>query len=617
MTHRTFVSEMQAICRRCNRVKGKNQMRKRAHQLEAEAKAIQFAQGKWPKKTITCDVSPGGGKTGLSIVMGHTLLSHGAVDQVIHLVPRTTLREQVARAWIEMMWLNTSGFELYETDNRLPLYVRDRSPLLRSVDRPLVGIVASYDQLSSLPEAYIDLAKERRTVLFADECQFLGDKDRAAWAKHTMALAEHCHLVVSMSGTIWRHDEKLIPLLEYGEPDGQGRRLAVSDIQYSIANGIADGALKELEFRCIDADVRFHLNGDSVDLTLSEAPTEQEGRAISTYVQRAETWKNAIDRCVEHWRRWKENVYPSKIIVVATRVEDARLMHKYMVERHRLDAVIAVAEDEDAHTTLSTFRGNKNKAGPHDALVTVAMASVGFDVPCITHMVYLSNIRSIPYAVQVMMRAGRADPQASAMGAPPSAQRGFVWCPDDRRMRAVIQWLKNEQRRGARESMEEESSGDDKGSTESRDVFIPLSAKPTRVSYDSRNGALSSDDAHLVEAIWRQRPDLAHLPTDIVLAIAKAAKAADVSVDGGQVLPDTEATEFDLKTARERETELRQSLSRVCKMRDAQRDVEYGSTEKELMFMHGPVHTRSLATLRDNYQWVIDRINEEKIRGDG
>jgi hypothetical protein len=76
-----------------------------------------------------------------------------------------------------------------------------------------------------------------------------------------------------------------------------------------------------------------------------------------------------------------------------------------------------------------------------DALVTVAMAYEGLDVPAITHIAGLTHIRSKPWIEQMIARATRFDPGAGTW----EEQTAFVYVPDDRLICSIIGTMQDEQ----------------------------------------------------------------------------------------------------------------------------------------------------------------------------
>lgn len=317
VTHETIPSEMQAICRRCNRRKGDKMAGWRKHQRDMERIVNTIVSGDRPasNKVIVCDVVPGGGKTIMFMLAGCRLLDAGVVEQVITIVPRTTLQKQTAKEWAKASPANPRGFCLAESRNELPLYQRDATPLFRGSESPVVGLVATTGQLMSMCDEYIALARKRPTVLFLDEVHFLGGDDPASaarWARDAMRLAEVCTWVVVASGTLWRHDGQPIPLVEYEEPNADGVRLPKRDITYSLRDALAERppAIKPIHYERHDADVEFLRDEDTVRVTLSTADEKNENAALTTFLRRQEIWQPIVDRCLEHLRGWREHVYP-------------------------------------------------------------------------------------------------------------------------------------------------------------------------------------------------------------------------------------------------------------------------------------------------------------------
>ena len=128
-------------------------------------------------------------------------------------------------------------------------------------------------------------------------------------------------------------------------------------------------------------------------------------------------------------------------------------------------------ESAQAHQAIKRF-----KAGSVDILVTIAMAYEGMDCPPVTHIICLTNVRSVPWIEQMVARAVRVDSNAG----PYESQVAFVFAPDDVFFREIVAKIKHEQRPfvKAREKTQMElfDSSDKEGAGETLQIQ-PLSSQ--------------------------------------------------------------------------------------------------------------------------------------------
>ena len=583
-------------------------MKLRKHQKDISqiARTIIAGERSPDDKVIVCDVVPGGGKTAMFMLFASILLEAKIVDQVIIVVPRKTLQKQTAKDWAKRSPLNPQGYVLAESKNELPLYVRDASPLLRTSEPPVVGLIATNGQLIHMTNDYVDEAKKRPTALFVDELHFLGGDDpneAASWSRSVMRLADACTWVVAASGTLWRHDGEAMPLVTYGEPDAEGVRRPRRDVRYSLRDALAEQppAIKPIYYQRHDAEVEFQVDDVTTTVVLSQADDRNMRNALTTFLRRSEVWQPIVDKCLDHLRGWREHVYPSRAIVVASRQDHAREIESYIRKKHRLDTVLAISDEDDSHDRLLAFR-----EGRGDVLVTVAMASVGFDVPDCSHMVLLSSTRSWVQLLQTVMRVGRIDWSCTAE---PSQQFGYVWAPKDRELDAFMTWMRSNMDEGLRDRDRTEREQGDDQAREPR-VFLPLAGELGSVTYESLDGSLGADDAKFYEDLCASDPSLSSQPADIVVRIAKAAGR----VRDGAVPATRPPSPERVVTPSERSDDLRQQSHQLANRVDATAAAEFGTTERQMAQLFGPVRGRTVAQLEDGIRWASARLKEEMVK---
>ena len=577
-THQTNVHEMQALCGDCNRRKG---TMLRPHQERILDIANEIIAGKWGKKLVTASVVPGGGKTKMSMLFAGKLLAAGHVQAIIHVVPRSALRDQVEEDYSKISEFNPGDYRIIKSTNRAPLYSRDE-----------VGVVCSFDQLAANPDLYVHEAKRRRVLLILDEVHFLGDEEKASWAKSSVAVAECSKVVLAMSGTIWRHDESAIPLLEYTEPDHEGKRHVKSDINYELTQAIGDKSIKPVDFKLRDGDVAWSFDRDEVERTLSKAEPINERAALRTFLERSETWSSVIDDAVEHWESWRREVYPSRILIIGYDQNHARQLAKYITDKHGITCALAISDNDDSHDVVKTFR----RAGRPDCLVTVGMASVGFDASDVTHLVYLSNWRSLPNFLQALARAMRIDFKCSV---PPEYQWAFAFGPDDRRLRMMIQWIRDQVDIGVRKRETITPRTGENTPDENAPVFTAIGAIPGAAAFEGLSGRVQDDTAREVEALLRDCPSAAGTPPSKLAEILKWKSRHQSKTNG------THEERRDERPPSERKGALRAELHSLKTKRDRRLGLSFGATGLEEYKVFGKLNNgTTVEELERRLAWV-------------
>lgn len=588
LTRRTNVHEMQALCAACNLSKGARGMQNRSHQVKMDRIAAQVAAGTWPRKEVITDTTPGGGKTGQSIILGAELLRAGVVAQVFHFVPRKALQPQVCESWRTSSLWNPEGYKLHASENVTPLFPRDYA-----------GVVASYDQLDANPGLYIHQAKRAPTLVVFDELQFLGDKKNRAWVQSARAIAEEARFVLGMSGTLFRHDGQELPFVRYECGDGSNERpdtnlrYPVADIRYTLHDAISEMAVKGADFTMRDGDVRWLAGDTEKEATLSEADDASQGGALYTFLTRQETWQALTDQWAEHWRAWRREVYPSRAIAIAADQEHARAVQKYLRERHRIEASLAISDEADAHDTLERFR-----RGSPEVLVTVAMASVGFDVTDCTHLLYLSLYRSLPYALQAFARVTRVDSKCNIA---PAFQRAFIFVPNDPKMRNIVEWMRTEQVKGVRNRIDDSPTPPPPPPPPPPTATIPLSATPTAVSFANADEMIEGREADGVLALMARYPEFAAIPP---MLLAKVGRAWSEQAGPAQAHQDAPKPLFRTRDEVGREVE---RLGRVLDFRSKNPP---GTTNRQLAAMFGNKVRRTDKQLEECEAFIKSKLME-------
>ena len=433
VSKRTNVFEMQALCPACNFKKG-SKMEDRRHQSEATDLALGIVSGQINKKETIADVTPGGGKS--KLITNYARVLHGS-RKVTHTIvgcPRKALVEQMQKSWV---------------DAGLP---SDQVTVTHYQD------IATRWKISEL----IERCKHESVLFVADELQFLHDfheSKNGLWDTKAQELFANSKYFLGVSGTLMSSRPGKLLGVSYltkdemqqkhpGATFGEMRSNQVypdPDISYNLRQALQDKVVAPYQidqtaitFKPIGVDREFDL--------FSEESEEYQG-LLKEILHRQECWKPIIDKMVEQWKAYRQVNYFSNAIVIAASQEHAKEIEKHLIKKHGCQVHLAVSDQgEHAYIRINDLKRNKFDQRPR-VLVTVAMASVGLDLPQATHMAYLSPYRFFGWMLQAWARVSRI---CYDSGLPIDEQIAYVYTVDDLRMQKFVDWIKVQDPRGLR-----------------------------------------------------------------------------------------------------------------------------------------------------------------------
>ena len=205
---------------------------------------------------ILAAVTPGGGKSLLPVIAAARLVAAGAVERVVWVVPRDSLRLQAEEAFADPLWRSALG-------HALAVRAADNAP---DPARGLAGYVTTYQAVAAAPALHLAEITRHRTLLVVDEIHHLpalaeGDpaSEATAWSRALAPLLHHARLRLLLSGTLERADGRRILWLPYRDEPG---RAPVPDIAapgwavigYSRAQALAERAVLPVNFGALDGE---------------------------------------------------------------------------------------------------------------------------------------------------------------------------------------------------------------------------------------------------------------------------------------------------------------------------------------------------------------------------
>ncbi len=358
-------------------------MKLRKHQAEL-LKACQDIINGWPLRKIICNVTPGGGKSLLPVIIAHYLIPKIA-DKLLWIVPRNNLKYQGESEFLG---------NIIKTDKRLRATNGNDMDPCRGAD----GYITTYQAIGQNPGLHYDESKNHRYIVFLDEPHHVAKG--SSWEAALKPIIDNASLIILASGTLSRNDKKEIAFIDYKFnlpvlKNSEYTRV----INYNRSDALKEKAIVSLDFETIDCNAIWEKAG--IVNSIESLAKHTSGDAIFTAL-RTEFAYQMLDHSIKRWEQEKDYFgFSGKLLIVAPNITVAKKYFNYI--RNKIYCALATSEDgEAAKTVISNF-----KKGMYDCLVTVAMAYEGMSVKEITHICALTHIRSVPWLEQLFARANR------------------------------------------------------------------------------------------------------------------------------------------------------------------------------------------------------------------
>lgn len=389
-----------------------------------------MATGEIDDKKIIAEVTPGGGKSTLPIIVASELIIRQKVDRVCWVVPRDALRSQGERSFEDPFFR-----EMFRHRLSIRSASNEQDPC-----RGTKGFVTTYQAVAAGGHNMIREFERNRYAIILDEPHHV-ELD-GEWHKALSPLMERAKYQMLMSGTMARGNKKQIAFVPYQETRA-GYRLdyhapGIQRIIYTRADALSERAILPIHFHLSDASAtwRDDLGNEQFVSSLAGANKKNAGAAVFTALS-TEFADDLLKNCVSHWLDWRTRNPRSKLLVVAAGIESAK---KYTKDLNALGLNVEIATSHETEAAQAAIL--RYKRGQIDVLVTIAMAYEGLDVPEVTHIAALTHIRSAPWIEQMVARAVRVD----RLAGPYESQKAFVFAPDDVLFRQVVKQIQSEQK---------------------------------------------------------------------------------------------------------------------------------------------------------------------------
>lgn len=415
----------------------------RRHQDEFLQICKRIKAGEQIKKILML-VTPGGGKSLIPVIAAANLIPnrnsgnsfHGTIaDAICWVVPRLNLQKQAEENFEDWYFKNMLGHQ-----HRIMANNNEPNPC-----KGMNGYVATYQAIIANPDLHAQELRRKRYILVLDEFHHV--EQDGAWHGALQPLVDHAVLVILVTGTGERGDRQPIAFMPYkATPSGLTPDLLSSKgtvvIEYTRGQALREGAIVPLHFEWGDGQAEWideKGQKNSVE-SLAEAG-DYRGIALRTALSTGYA-DQLLRKCVDNWKSHKKDNHRAKLLVLAPSIATANQYLEWL-QKLGIKALKATSdESKEAQTAIKRFKKHYNygDAKAVDALVTVAMAYEGLDVPAITHVACLTNIRSKPWLEQSWARAARVDREAGGL-----KKTGLIYLPDDQLAGDCVQKIMAEQ----------------------------------------------------------------------------------------------------------------------------------------------------------------------------
>ncbi len=312
------------------------------------------------------------------------------------------------------------------------------------------GLLLTYQAASrnlAVLQEHLASAELGAWMAIADEVHHLGldpeEPEASAWGQTFSSLTAGASLRLGLTGTPFRADKLGFCSARRIQVEEAGERveLIAPDLSVEPRQLIAAGDVRPLEFRFQDGWID-HGRQEGTNPELERSPLSAEGRES----WRARNLRRAIRlgdassialRVLLNARKRLELVrrhHPEAGgIVIARDIAHARRLGLLLVEQG--DQVLLVhSQDPEAASRLADFQN-----GRADWLVSIDMASEGFDAPRLRVVAYLTTVVTRSRFVQAITRAVRIDGERSQLESVPR-HPSYVFAPADP---LLIQYARN------------------------------------------------------------------------------------------------------------------------------------------------------------------------------
>ena len=401
----------------------------RKHQAQFKKVVGEIIKGSGVKM-IDLIATPGAGKSTIPI-QACELIRAGLADALMWVVPRSALQNQGEHGFIDpfFMKLFNHNFQIRESTNEF-------NPC-----RGTNGFVTTYQAIGvDSKKTVLNEVRSKKYIIILDEFHHL-EKD-GVWHEAINDIVMAGHFLIKMTGTLGRGDKKEIAYVGYKSKKPYFKQCGEESlIVYSRIDALREKAILPIEFNLSDGEFKWKKNnGKMVSMSsFDQAHTpQQKSEALFTAINSTFA-ADLLRSCVISWKALKKKNKNAKLLIVTAGKEQADDAVFMLNRGVSVQPEIATShKPKEAETAIKRF-----KTGACNCLVTIAMAYEGLDVPGITHICVLTNIRSREWIEQMLARGVRIDKHPSAGSY--EDQRCYVFAPMDKQFKKVVDMIRKQQ----------------------------------------------------------------------------------------------------------------------------------------------------------------------------
>ena len=396
---RTDVINGAAVHKSCNRKLGSKfpelkNIKLRKWQEQSIAKLMlkiqELKNQKYFNFTITAE--PAAGKTLAICAKASILKSRGITDFVIIAVPLNS---------IKVGWVKT-GKKIFNMNFVEDLTNVGASRWNGNPPNDIDGIVVTYSQIASFPDAYRILVDNNKTLFVADEVHHISEELKWGLALNDI-FADKAN-VISCTGTEFRSDKNKISFLRYEE---SGK--VISDIKYTYRQGLIDGILRPIEFTFLDGNQVWR-EGDNIVKASFKDKLDKKGRSRllrTALLVNENGYIDSMIRIMDRKLKFQQmhHFVNAKGLIFAMSQPHARQIAKRVKLLTGENPFVAITDNKTTSKELNEFNDSS-----FVYCVAVRQPGEGFDAPNISTIGYSTNIKQEGPFRQMIARATRKIP---------------------------------------------------------------------------------------------------------------------------------------------------------------------------------------------------------------
>ena len=326
-------------------------------------------------RIFTCLATPASGKTRFGLAVAKFLLSASEIKQLIIFCHTDQIRRQWQIAAQEL------GIDL-NTD----------------VHQQRDGYLFSYQQLTE--ESFVEkvnylIRGRRRSLAILDEPHHLADAK--AWGDGIKAALKRVHRILLLSGTLFRHDDDVIPFVNYR--DG----VLVPDFEYSYAEALMDGIVGPIYFPVYGGEASWQFSGKADTAQFGADLSDRNlARQLNTALVSEDWLGSVITAADKRLQKIRQTDPAAGGLITAKDHRHAKVVAQIVETITGTPPAIALSDNRRAHEVITAFT---TSTAPW--LIAVRMISEGVDIPRLRVGIYATNILTELFFRQVIGRLVR------------------------------------------------------------------------------------------------------------------------------------------------------------------------------------------------------------------